>query len=102
MYGTSPPGIEKDLSTFCSYYCTVIPLRRNEKTGEPIRATNPELVRRIKELLAKFAMVMVMFSLLLPSDYAPFPSPRKDESFIPLTTMFHWGHLLNNLATACE
>jgi len=100
MHGTGHKAVERSHASFCAYYCSVVPFRRNEQTGAPIPVAKGELLRRTNQVGFKFMLTVALFSALRPYHYSPFPSPRNGESFIHLTTMFHWGHLLNNFLVA--
>ena len=102
LYGTSPPATEKSLSTYLLYCCTVVALRLDRKTGEPIPLTPIKLRKQVQSTLIKVLLQTLFTSFLQVYDWAPFPSPRNDQSFIPLSTMFHWGHILNNMLIAGE
>mmetsp|Transcript_8545 Transcript_8545/g.19794 ORF Transcript_8545/g.19794 Transcript_8545/m.19794 type:complete len:297 (+) Transcript_8545:40-930(+) len=101
MYGTSGDHVEKDLRSYCACYATIIPFRRDEKTGKFIRTTGKEIMDRAAGILGKLGMIIVIYSILTPFQFAPFPSPRTNGTFVSqLCALFHWGHILNNFCIA--
>lgn len=99
MYGTSPAFTEANLRSYIAYLASPIPLAFDSNTGRPISATSQELKTKSKQAILTFIGTVIMFNILEPTNYAPFPQKPSAESTLGL---FYYGNILNNLAAACE
>ena len=101
IYGTSPAAVEKDLTTYCLYYCAVIQFQFDPKSNKPIKAKKGEIQAKGLQFVRNFFLMGAFYSLIAFFTYLPFPTSvlthQTEESLIDL---FHWGHLCNNLALA--
>lgn len=100
MCGTSPPSVEKDLMTYCLYYSSPIPFLINDETKQIVKASRKEIYSKAKAVLLNIVLVSLFLSVLIPLEYAPFPSPRSMGQ--PITSFFNTFHLLNNYILACK
>jgi hypothetical protein len=101
MYGTSPPVVEKDIGTYCAYYSSVIPFRYDPEKQTSVKATFGDFLSKLRAYLANLAITVPVFSVMQSCKYSLFPSPREIGGPLPSPMyLFHWGHLLNNLAVA--
>ena len=103
MHGTSPPVVEKDLMTYCIYYSSPVPFVIDHKTEKLVKVTRREVLAKAKNYMINVLLTSMLFSVLLPVAYAPFPSPREiGQSVSSIFDLLHWGHLLNNYILACK
>jgi Membrane bound O-acyl transferase family len=100
LHGTTPSFLERDLQTYCGYYAAIVPFEYDPETGRPVKATSMYLLKKIARLFSTMALIVIAYSLMMPHNYAPFPSPSQPQSFTSIVDWFHWGHLLNNLVVA--
>jgi hypothetical protein len=80
------------LSKFVMYYASSIPFNFSPHTQNPQRLTRKEVWRKLVFIARTFSEASLLYSLLLPFHYQPFPS-RKLQSLLDL---FYWGNLINN------
>ena len=99
MYGTSPAFCEVSLRSYISYLASPIPLAFDSRTGRPFPTSKKELTSKGQQALLTFIVTIVVFNILEPTNYAPFPQKRPAES---LTDFLYWGNILNNYIVACE
>lgn len=103
MYATSPPMVEKDLWTYCIYYSSPIPFLISGETQQLVKASTREIRAKAKACLINVILTTLFLSVLIPVDYAPFPSPRPiGQPLSSIFDIFDMGHLLNNYIIACE
>jgi hypothetical protein len=98
MYGTTPLFCEASLQSYVYYLVSPIPLAIDTKTGHPVPASALELATKAKKALSTLIVSIAVFSVLEPTNYAPFPQKRPADS--PLDYL-HLGSLLNNYLVAC-
>lgn len=103
MFDTSERGVESSLQRYIGYYCSIIPFVRHTKTGEPIPITKQELYTKGVQLLVNALILVTYASVMMHFDFVLCPSPRERNALLPTSVLelFHWGHLINNLAVAC-
>jgi hypothetical protein len=102
MYGTSPDFVETSMWNYCLYYCAIIPFRFDPKTGKTIKAERAEIIRKSTGLFWIYLLTMLAYSIVVPLEYAPFPSPKGGPQSWPSSflDLFHWGYILNNFVAA--
>jgi hypothetical protein len=106
MHDTAVVGVEASLRSYVIYYCTIVPLKRDSRTGERIPATRTYLAKKLRSVVIKMVIIVLLLNILDPVDYVPFqevPTPE-DSSWPWLSSIyyqyFHWTHLANNFSTA--
>ena len=95
MYDTVPPFATKSRSSFVLYYACTVQFEFDPKTGEVVRATFMDIVRKLVNFISLFFQALVVFSLLFPVNYELLSI--SDDSTIPWSA---FAHLVNNFAMA--
>ena len=103
MYGTSPAAVEKNLKTYCIYYSSPVPFKIDQKTQRPVKTTTREVATKAKNYAVIVVLTALCFSVMIPTAFAPFPSPRTTgQPVSSLYDLLDHGHLLNNYSVACK
>jgi len=92
LYGTTPAFAEKNLGIFILHFAICLPFRHEKKTGNLVYATSQEILGRAIKLCLTFVAISILYSGLLPTNYAIFPSREIEK----LSDLFFWGNLANN------
>ena len=96
LHGTSRSYVEAGFSQFLAYYVSPVTFVFDRKTGKVQRATNVEILSKLKKLIPGLVETTLLLNLLLSSDHYYFPT-RTRESFVDF---WYWGNVMNNLSLA--
>lgn len=93
MHNTAVVGVENNIMSYLAYYGSIVPFKRNFKTGEPMPVTRKYLMIKTVTVNYKVALLILYFAVLAHYDFVPFASAPERESWY---SYLHWAHLLNN------
>ena len=96
MYGTLPKFAVEDRKAFLWYFAATVEFNVDPKTQAVVRTSTKEFLQKASSLVLLFFECAALFSILVPFDYAPFPS-RKINSFIDI---FFIGNMINTFLMA--
>lgn len=109
MYDTAEVGVETSLRSYVTYYCTIVPLKRDTKTGALIPITRAYIVAKGWSILRKMLLLFSLVGFLGHFDYQPFqvvPGPYYASSpswswLLALSYRYlHWTRLASNFGVA--
>lgn len=95
-YDLSKPHEKNSQAKFVLYYAASIQFNFDPLTEEIVPITRNELAQRGVHFARMFVETSILYSILLPSFYHPFP--RRDVR--NLFDLFYWGNLGNNFLVA--
>ena len=73
MFGTNPPFSGKSLAHYLFYDPSVAELKVNTETDEFLHASSAEVISDVKHLLQNVIQTAVLFCIVEPCAYHPFP-----------------------------
>jgi hypothetical protein len=89
MHDTAVMGVETNLRSYVTYYCTIVPLKRDPQTGERIPAEKVYLAKKLRSVLIKMVVIVLLLIILDPADYVPFQDvPTPEDSAWPWLVTF--------------
>lgn len=97
MHGTLPAFAKTSMGSFMLYYASALQFSLDEKTGEAVKATRQDLIRKLIAFVGVFVKTSVLHSILMPVGYKLF---QKSSSTQGLADLFHWGNLVDNFLMA--
>lgn len=95
-YDLKKPHDKNSLSKFMLYYAASIQFNFDPVTEEIVFTTRTEIFQRTVHFARMFVESSILYSILLPCDYHPFPQ-REIHNVLDL---FYWGNLGNNFLVA--
>lgn len=96
--GTTPAFATLNLRNFVLYFLAPIQFNFDPTTQEVIATTKAELRHKSWKVLSLFLQCVLVFSVLIPISYLPFPEKHTGN----LTDLLYWGHLMNNYVAGCK
>jgi Membrane bound O-acyl transferase family len=96
-YDVTKKHSENHLSRFILYYASSIQFNFDHSTDEIIFISKTEMRERCIHFVRVFLEATVLYSILIPCDYHPFPYKRPNDSW---SDYFYWGNLGNNFLVA--
>lgn len=94
-YDTQKPHGANRRSRFLLYFASSIQLHFDDK-GDIEFFTWDEMRRKLWYFVRMFVETTLLYSILIPTDFAPFPTKER----LTLSDYLHWGNLANNYCVA--
>ena len=93
---TTPASVEMNQWHYCIYFCSIVDLTYDEKTGYFVYTNNPyqEAWTELKKFLSGLFLLICMNSFMSPFNYQIFDAEH--------IGVFHWSNIVNNVLFICE
>lgn len=101
LSGTAPPYVEDSIGNYITYYASTLEFIMDPKTKQPEKSNGTDILWKAKDAAAVIFICSILYSICLPSDFAPFhvdiPAHSLEHS---LNDIFSLNHLGNNFVAA--
>lgn len=94
--GLLPAYATESLRMTLCYFAAPLQIKFDHQTRRPIPFTQPIFYDKLRIFVSVFCQTSVLYSVLIPFDYEPFPHRPIDS----LLDLFYWGNLANRLLMA--